>query len=207
MSYSQGEGQKKYPKSWDISITPGTKLETLAKTYNKKITLLPADDLADQIPLPGWFRAYLREKLAALPTKGRPQYPQEAVKLLLWLKKNQDFSSAELNSRLEGLAKMVQPVNNENKRRVMYPPEWEVKVPVGTKLDKLRKQLDAEFNLLPEKDLDDTTAIPIWFRIYLRKQFPGLPKSGPYQYPRTATRILNRLLDNPDADEIGVKQD
>jgi hypothetical protein len=88
----------------------------------------------------------------------------------------------------------------------MYPSEWEVEIPAGTKLDKLRKRLDAEFSLLPEKDHEDTTAIPIWFRIYMRKKFPELPKSGPYQYPRTARRILYRMLRNPDSDKIDVKQ-
>lgn len=207
ISYSEGEGQKKYPESWDISIIPGTKLETLAKNYDKKTTLLPTDDLADQAPMPKWFRAFLREKLVGLPTKGRPQYPREAKELLLWLKKNQDFHWNELNSRLKGFQQKVHSVKNENERRAMYPPEWEVEVPAGTKLDKLRKRLDAEINLIPEKDLEDSTPIPIWFRIYMRKQFSELPKSGKYQYPRTASRILYRLLSNPDANEIDVKED
>ncbi|UCH93371.1 MAG: hypothetical protein JSV88_24270 [Candidatus Aminicenantes bacterium] len=200
MPYQEGEGQKKYPGGWDISIVPGTKLETLAKTYDQKIALLPADDLADQAPLPRWFRAFLREKLVGLPTKGRPQYPREAAELLSWLEKNQDFSRVQLDSRLERLRQKVDPVKIENKRRALYPAEWEVEVPAGTRLDKLRKQLDAEFNLLPEKDLEDTTPLPVWFRVYMRKQFPGLPKSGPYQYPRTANRILQRMLSHPDAD-------
>ncbi|MFC2155355.1 hypothetical protein ACFLRB_02540 [Acidobacteriota bacterium] len=204
---SQVEKQKKYPESWNIPIVPGSKLENLAKTYDQKIALLPPGDLDDRAPLPGWFRAFLRKKLVGLPTKGRPQYPPDAGELLLWLKSNQGFSQNELNSRLEKLRKKVQAVKAENKRRTMYLAEWEVDVSAGTKLDTLRKRLDAEFSLLPEKDIEDTTPLPIWFRVYLRKQFPKLPKSGPYQYPRTAGRILQRMLGNPDAIEINDKQD
>ena len=198
--------QKKYPQSWDINIIPGTKLETLAQIYNGKDVLLPSDDLSDPLPLPKWFRAYLRDKLVGLPTKGRPQYPPEAEQLLGWLEKNQDFAQIELNSRLEELQQKVPVTKKENERRAMYPSEWEVAVPPGTKLDKLRKRLDAQFRLLPERDLDDTTALPIWFRVYLRKQHPELSKSGPYQYPRTAKRILQWMLDHPNADEIDTPQ-
>jgi hypothetical protein len=90
----------------------------------------------------------------------------------------------------------------ENQQRERYPKEWEVSVPEGTKLDKARQMLDKQSNLLPPKDLEDQTPLPIWFRVYLRKEFPELAKSGPYQYPRTANRILQRLLDNPDSQEL-----
>jgi hypothetical protein len=203
----QKEGQKKYLESWDISIQRGTKLESLVQTYGNKIALIPKDDLSDSVPLPRWFRAYLREKLVGLPIKGRPQYPREAKELLFWLEKNQDFSRNQLNARLESLQEKVPSVKNENERRAMYPSEWEVEVPPGTKLDELRKRLDAELLLLPEKDLEDTTPIPIWFRVYMRKQVPELTESGPYQYPRTAVRILQRMLNNPNSNEIGGKKE
>ena len=67
---------------------------------------------------------------------------------------------------------------------------------------RVRQKLDDEVGLLPEKDLEDSTPLPMWFRVYLRKAFPDLPKSGPYQYPRTSMRILHRLLDNPDSVEL-----
>ncbi len=207
MPYMEVGGQKKYPENWDIKIDPDTKLETLARTYDKKLALLPPDDLADQAALPRWFRAYLREKIVGLPIKGRPQYPREAIDLLYWLEKNQDFSLEELNARLEGLQGKVGSVRNENERRAMYPPEWEVEVPAGTKLDELRKRLDAELSLLPEKDLEDTSPLPIWFRVYLRKQLPELQESGPYQYPRTAGRILQWMINNPNSDQIDAKTD
>jgi hypothetical protein len=83
-------------------------------------------------------------------------------------------------------------------RRAAYPKTWEVTVPKDTKLDEFRKKLDKQLYLLPTSDLEDQTPIPIWFRVYLRKRFPNLEKSGPYQYPRTATRILQKMLDNPN---------
>lgn len=89
-----------------------------------------------------------------------------------------------------------------DKRRGKYPKEWELHVPKGTKLHALRKQLDQEFSMLPEHDLDDKTPLPIWFCVYLRKQYPDLPNSGPYQYPRTARRILQRLIDNPNSVDV-----
>jgi len=94
------------------------------------------------------------------------------------------------------------PTRAENQQRARYPKEWEVSVPEGTKLDTVRRMLDKQFNQLPPKDLEDQTPLPLWFRVYLRREFPDLPKSGPYQYPRTANRILQRLLDNPDSPEL-----
>jgi hypothetical protein len=203
---SEKEGQKKYPASWDINLVPGSKLQALARNYADKIALLPPDDLCDPQPLPKWFRAYLREKLVGLPTTGRPQYPPESVGLLGWLEENQNFAQDELNSRLEALQQKVASVKKENARRAMYPSKWEVAVPPGTKLAKLSERLDAQIDLLPEHDLDDTSALPIWFRVYLRKQHPELPQSGPYQYPRTAGRILQWMLNHPNADEIDSQQ-
>jgi hypothetical protein len=84
-------------------------------------------------------------------------------------------------------------------RRSKYPKEWEREVPKGTKLDSLRQELDRQITVLPELDLEDRTPIPIWFRVYLRKKYPDLSTSGPYQYPRTAQRIFQRLLDHPDS--------
>lgn len=83
--------------------------------------------------------------------------------------------------------------------RARYPKRWEVTVPPGTRLDSLRRALDSELSALPPNDLDDRTALPIWFRVYLRKKNPDLPTSGPYQYPRTAPAILRWMLSHPDS--------
>lgn len=84
-------------------------------------------------------------------------------------------------------------------KQEMYANKWEVEVPKGTKLEQLRKQLQGELDLLPDRDLEDQTPIPGWFRVYLRKLHKDLPTSGAYQYPKTAGRILQQLLTNPDS--------
>jgi hypothetical protein len=83
--------------------------------------------------------------------------------------------------------------------RSAYPAEWELEIPTNTKLDELRKRLDERVDLLPRKDLEDRSPLPVWFRVYLRRRFPDLAKEGTYQYPRNAARILQRLIANPDS--------
>lgn len=83
--------------------------------------------------------------------------------------------------------------------RARYPKEWEVEVPQGTALDSLRRELDRQISILPALDTEDQTPLPVWFRVYLRKQNPDLPTSGPYQYPRTAPRLLQWMLAHPDS--------
>jgi hypothetical protein len=180
----------------------GTALDVLRGDYEPRAAALPAGDADDPIPLPPWFRALLRKRLGPLPESGRPQYPRPALELLGWLRDHPDFAAAELEERLGSLARAVPAVWEENRRRSRYPPEWERKVPAGTRLDRLRRQLDEEFDLLPEGDLEDQSPLPIWFRVYLRQQHPDLPVTGPAQYPRTANRILQWMLDHPDAEEL-----
>lgn len=90
-------------------------------------------------------------------------------------------------------------------KRAAYPKEWEVPVAKNTKLDQLRRKLEKQISILPAADLQDQTPLPIWFRVYLRKQYPDLPVSGPYQYPRTSNRILRRMLDNPNDVPLDIK--
>ena len=94
---------------------------------------------------------------------------------------------------------VVQPPQEQDTIRARYPTEWEVDVPTGTALDSLRRELDHQIGILPARDLEDETPLPIWFRVYLRTQFPDLPTDGQYQYPRTAQRMLQWLLAHPDS--------
>src|SRR6476620_4596254 len=90
-------------------------------------------------------------------------------------------------------------------KRAAYPKDWDVQVTKNTRLDELRQKLDKQISTLPAADLEDQSPLPIWFRVYLRKQYPDLTTSGPYQYPRTANRILRRMLDNPNDVSLDVK--
>lgn len=94
---------------------------------------------------------------------------------------------------------VLPPPQEQDTIRARYPTEWEVAVPSGTPLDSLRGELDRQIDILPARDLEDETPLPIWFRVYLRKQHPDLPTDGPYQYPRTAQRMLQWLLAHPDS--------
>ena len=101
---------------------------------------------------------------------------------------------------------MAQPLSQGEKRQDMYPTQWEVRVPQGSKLDQLKKKLLQQIDLLPERDIEDKTPIPIWFRVYLRKTHKDLPTSGPYQYPKTARRILQQMLSNPNSVQVPPDQ-
>jgi len=106
----------------------------------------------------------------------------------------------------EALGRRLEPVATEQQRshfqdttRARYPKTWEVPVPAGSRLDSVRRALNREIAVLPARDLEDQSALPIWFRVYLRKKNPALPTSGPYQYPRTAGALLRWMLSHPDS--------
>jgi acyl-homoserine lactone acylase PvdQ len=169
---------------------------------NTDISILPKNDGDDAAPLPMWIRVFLRKNLIGLPAKGDPQYPRQAIDLLDWMQAHETISTAELRIRLRNLQEAVPEITKENERRSAYPRDWNVEIPAGTKLAELKQRLDQDFSILPATDLEDRTPIPIWFRVYLRKANPDLAKSGPYQYPRTAIRILQKMLDNPSSVDL-----
>ncbi len=177
-------------------------LQELRKEGEQRVASLPPRDAEDTQSLPRWFRAYLRQKLKGLPESGQPQYPRGAAELLIWLEAQGSVSCQELERRVRSIQDAVVSTVRENELRRRYPSEWEVAVPAGTRLDRLRGLLDAQFARLPARDLEDETPLPIWFRVHLRRQMPDLPTSGPYQYPRTASRMLQQLLSAPDAPEL-----
>jgi hypothetical protein len=79
---------------------------------------------------------------------------------------------------------------------------WEKPIPDGTRLCRLKVLLEQQAAVLPKHDLDDRSALPKWFRVLMRKEHANLPTSGAYQYPRTANRVLQGLLSEPDAATI-----
>lgn len=105
--------------------------------------------------------------------------------------------AATTNGQPQSFTTAAQP-SPQGSKMDKYPKQWEVETLKGTKLDQLRQSLEKELSLLPERDLEDQTPIPAWFRVYLRKQHKDLPTSGSYQYPKTASRILQQLVANPN---------
>jgi hypothetical protein len=99
----------------------------------------------------------------------------------------------------EAVAVRDRPAQGQDSIRSGYPKSWEVSTPAGSVLDSLRRQLARQTALLPARDLEDRTPLPIWFRVYLRRKHPDLPTAGPYQYPRTATALLRWMLAHPDS--------
>jgi hypothetical protein len=79
------EKRARYPKEWEVAVPEGSKLDTLRKSLDKEIALLPDGDLEDRSPLPPWFRVYLRKYHPELKTSGAYQYPRNANRLLQYL--------------------------------------------------------------------------------------------------------------------------
>ena len=76
--------------------------------------------------------------------------------------------------------------------------QWEREIPAASMLGRLKPLLERKYTILPPADLDDRSALPLWFRVYQRMRHPDLPTSGPNQYARTANRVLQSLIDEPD---------
>ncbi len=94
----------------------------------------------------------------------------------------------------------AQEVSEDEARRIRarYPTAWEVKIPEGTRLADLSKRYERRLARIPLRDLEDEGPYPIWFRAYLRENFPGLATRGEYQYPRVAAQILEWMMAHPD---------
>jgi hypothetical protein len=91
------------------------------------------------------------------------------------------------------------PLTREQERalRARYPQVWEITVPAGTALARLKSRYEPRLQRIPTRDLEDQAPYPPWFRAFLRDQFRGLPTAGPYQYPRVAAQILEWMVAHP----------
>jgi hypothetical protein len=176
---------------------PNISVSKLQAEWQKKVKQLPERDREDASSLPLWFRIYLRTQLPGLSVGGEQQYPSGSIALLDWLVKTKCVSKGDLDTRLAQLQDEI-AASKKGPSLSEYPPNWNVPIKAGSRLEIVAKQLQEQAELLPANDLQDRSPLPIWFRVYLRKVFPDLPKSGSYQYPRTANRILQELLDHPD---------
>jgi len=98
------------------------------------------------------------------------------------------------------LSASAQEVSEDEARRMKarYPSAWEVTIPEGTRLAALAQTYQRRLTRIPARDLEDEGPYPLWFRAYLREQFPGLPTQGYYQYPRVAAQILEWMMAHPD---------
>jgi hypothetical protein len=182
----------------EVKPQPCISVVELEQNYQNKISSLPTGDVQDTSNLPKWFRAFLRSKLKSLPESGRYQYPRGAAEFLKRLNHKGCVTLIDLDARVSELQKQVADLTADQEKRNQYPAAWEVPVKEGTILARVATELDREVSILPPHDGDDKSPLPVWFRVYLRKLYPDLPQDGPYQYPRTADRILHQLIENPN---------
>ncbi len=96
-------------------------------------------------------------------------------------------------------AQGVQGAQGRDTIRARYPKDWDVHIPPGSRLDSLARAFARDVAVLPPRDLEDQTPLPLWFRVYLRKKNPNLPTTGPYQYPRSAPTLLRWMLQHADS--------
>jgi hypothetical protein len=176
---------------------PNISVSKLQAEWQKKVKQLPERDRDDTSSLPLWFRIYIRTQLSGLSVAGERQYPSGSVALFDWLGKSKCVSKGDLDARLAQLQDEI-AASKKGPNLSEYPPNWNVPIKPGSRLETIARQLQEHAELLPPDDLQDRSPLPIWFRVYLREVFPDLPKNGAYQYPRTANRILQELLDHPD---------
>jgi hypothetical protein len=75
------------------------------------------------------------------------------------------------------LSAFAQEVSEDEARRMKarYPDAWEVTIPEGTKLAALARTYQRRLTRIPVRDQEDEGPYPLWFRAYLREQFPELP--------------------------------
>lgn len=73
-------------------------------------------------------------------------------------------------------------------------------------LQSLAQTYEKDVSTLPPGDAEDTESLPQWFRVYLRKNLPGLPTSSRPQYPRQATDLLRWIEKTPSFSQQELAQ-
>jgi hypothetical protein len=113
------------------------------------------------------------------------------------MKSNRLLRASLLASTL-AVAAMAQEGWSSPKDSGKYPPAWDVRVAGKSLLAEIKTRYQQRTPTLPPADLEDRAPLPAWFRAYLRDIFPGLPTSGPYQYPWAGVQILEWMVAHPD---------
>ena len=80
----------RYPSEWTVEIPEGTRLEEVSREMDSRLDLLPPADLEDRLPIPPWFRVFLRLSYPELPREGPLQYPESSRAELRWIVENPD---------------------------------------------------------------------------------------------------------------------
>jgi hypothetical protein len=72
--------------------------------------------------------------------------------------------------------------------------------PTGSVLDKMIRE-NQDFHLLATEELDDDYPVPLWLRVYYRKQHPDIPfpaKNPGAAYPEFLSQFYRRMTADPN---------
>lgn len=76
----------------------------------------------------------------------------------------------------------------------------DAKAPKGSRLENLIRQ-NQEFEVLAPGEIGDEYPLPLWLRVFWRKQHPEIemPEKNPgAAYPEVLSQLHRRMVDNPD---------
>lgn len=83
----------------------------------------------------------------------------------------------------------------------LYQESLERGLPWDTRNLDLRAE---DLALLPPDDSDDNVAIPLWFRVQIRRNYPQMRASGPRQYPHSVKEVY-RIFYMPQREDAADK--
>ncbi|MBY8976757.1 hypothetical protein KHP62_13115 [Rhodobacteraceae bacterium NNCM2] len=72
--------------------------------------------------------------------------------------------------------------------------------PKGSTLERLIRE-NQDFDLLAPGEIDDANPLPLWLRVFWRKQHPEIPlpeKNPGAAYPEVLSQLYRRMVAQPD---------
>lgn len=76
----------------------------------------------------------------------------------------------------------------------------EAGAPKGSSLEKLIRD-NQDYDLLAPEEMNDDYSLPLWLRVYWRKQHPEIPlpaKNPGAAYPEILSQLHKRMVANPE---------
>lgn len=110
----EAPGARSVAHEADVPIAAGTRLAALRDRYQARVAELPARDAEDPVPLPPWFRVYLRDSFKSLPRSGPYQYPHSAPDMLEWMVSHPDFTQFPPGGVTRSMQRLVHTGMNFN---------------------------------------------------------------------------------------------
>jgi hypothetical protein len=76
----------------------------------------------------------------------------------------------------------------------------DAQAPRGSNLENLIRE-NQNFEMLAAGEFDDNTPLPLWLRVYWRKQHPEIPmpeRNPGAAYPEVLSQVYKRMIADPD---------